>query len=212
MLSKKEMTIVALAIVLMTLVISFSKGELKIEKVLLYFLFSLIILLLSVFAKKIIARVINVEIEQNFWQWQRYGLAKRSYFKRPIPLGLILPAFLSIISLGAIKAFCFLQFTAKALPSKVVKKYGAKRFSGIMEWDDALIVFYSVIPLLALALLSRIIALSETIELSKITIYYVIWNLIPISNLDGTKLFFGSRPLFIFTWILALISTLIVLF
>ena len=108
---------------------------------------------------------------------------------------------------GWIKCFTFLQFSATALPSKVVKKYGRKRFAGIMDWDDALLVFWSTVPLLLLALILK----GYLPELSKLSIYYALWNLIPIGQLDGSRLFFGSRVLFIFTWVITLAAAWIAL-
>lgn len=209
MLDKKEIIYASIAIVLMTIILSFVNYNLLVEKMPLYFIFSAVIILLSIFSKKITARIIDVGIKIKSWEWKRYGIYARSEFKKSIPLGIILPLLLSFL-FSYRYFFGLLQFKSTALSSKVVKKYGKDRFSGLMEWDDALIVFYSIIPLLALALIVRFINITPIIELSRITMFYILWNLIPISQLDGTKLFFGSRPLFVFTWILALIASAIV--
>jgi Zn-dependent protease len=100
----------------------------------------------------------------------------------------------------------FLQFESKALPTKVVKRFGLRRISGIMEWDDALIVFYSLMPLLMMALLAKFFTGLFFSDLARYAWIYVVCNLLPISKLDGTKLFFGSIPLFIFTWAITLLT------
>ena len=42
--------------------------------------------------------------------------------------------------------------------------------------------------------------------LSRINFFLVIYNLIPLSDLDGTKIFFGSQLLWVFTLIFAILS------
>jgi len=209
MLNKKEIIYAALAILVMTLTLSFVDYNLLFEKMPLYLIFSAIIILISIFSKKITAKIIDVSVEIKSWEWKRYGIYARSEFKKPIPTGFVLPLLLSLL-FSYRYFFCLLQFDSTALTSKAAKKYGKNRISGLTEWDEALIIFYSIIPLIILALFVKFTNISLIAELSRITMFYVLWNLVPVSKLDGTKLFFASRPLFTFTWILTLIASAIV--
>jgi hypothetical protein len=203
---------VGFAIALGTVILAFSFGELRAYALLISLLVSAIVVLLSVLSKKFTAKQIDVKVNLKIWEFQRYGITTSNTLKKPFPIGLILPLLLSLISRGFVTFLAFLQFDAKASSARVVKKYGLRRFSGIMEWDDALIVFYSALPLMILAIASSFFDGSLVNLLSRGSIIYVISNLIPLGQLDGTKLFFGSKPLFVCTWILAAVSCIFVFF
>jgi len=197
MFSKKESWSIITAIILMTIIASLS-GLIAnwnssalgfITKVL---IFSAIIITTSIFAKKAAAYIRHIEIEHQILQLQRFGIYKRAHFKKPIPLGIIFPLLLSVISSGFVKCFTLLQFDSKALPTKVVKARGFYRYSEIMERDLAQISFWGLMAVLGIAILADLFTLPD---LAKLSIYYSIWNLIPFGQLDGNKIFHGSAPL-----------------
>lgn len=206
MVKKIEVLALVISIVVMTILIIFSGQNADSIILLRALVISSIIVLFVFLAKKITANNLDIEIKIKNWEFQRYGLSSNAYFTKPVPVGLILPLLLSFISIGVVKFFAFLQFDSIALPSKAVKKYGQRRYSGIMEWDDALIVFYSLIPLLGLALISKFFAPIIFLEFAKYSWIYVFSNMLPLGKLDGTKMFFGSIPLYVFSWILVIIT------
>lgn len=206
MFEKKEKIAIGISVIIMTLMILFGKNESSFAVLIRALLVSLIIILFVVIAKKITASKLDVEIENKTWEFQRYGIAEHSHFKKPVQIGLLLPLIISFLSLGFIKLFMFLQFESKALPTKVVKRFGLRRLSGIMDWDDALIVFYSLVPLLLVAVIAKFFTGIFFSDLARYSWIYVVCNLLPISKLDGTKLFFGSMPLFVFTWVITLLT------
>jgi len=172
-------------------------------------LFAAIIILTNILAKKIASHFYNIKITYKIWEFKRWGWHKRSEFKKPVPIGLMLPFFLSILSLGLIKPFTLLQFDTQNLPKKrVLKKRGANRYSEINESDPAFTSAWGFWALIALAIIGYFI---NQPELTKYSIYYGVWNLIPISNLDGTKLFFGSLINWILLTIVYLISLVVIL-
>jgi hypothetical protein len=208
---KKEVLIIVIAIILMSLIIILHEKSLNF----LWITFvSALTVLVSVFCKKLTAKIIDIKIEHKIWVFQRWWVGKSSHLKNPVPAGVIIPAILSLVSTGFITCLSILQFESKALPGKAVKKYGAKRFSEIMEWDLCMIGFYGILGLLFLSIIAKILPSPQSgfnlILLSKYSFYYAIWNLLPISSLDGAKMFFGSSRLYIFTLILVLISGLII--
>jgi len=205
---KRELWSIIAAVLLMAVMLSFVQNELKISVFLSSLLISVIIISVSVFTKKLTAYHIDVEIKQKIWEFKRFWITTWAYLKKPIPIGLILPILLGFLSGGAVKFLAFLQFESKALSAKAAKKYGLARYSGIMEWDDAMIVFYSTLSVLVLSIVVSFSNLVFLNNLAKYSLIYAISNLIPLGNLDGTKLFFGSRALFVFTWILAIITAL----
>jgi hypothetical protein len=210
MVEKKQVLAIVVSVILMSLMIAFSKGVLFVEKIPVALLMSLIITFVFVWSKQITAYKIETKLDYHLWQFNRYWIGSKSYFQKPIPIGLILPILLSFLSLGFLKFFAFIQFEISALPSRVAKKYGQRRFSGIMEWDNALIAFYGMIGLLALSFISVILSnwyfYGFFSDLARFSWIYAVSNLLPISKLEGTRMFFGSIPLFVFSWIVLLLS------
>lgn len=207
----KELSILIVAIILMSLIILLHEGSLNLLGIALV---SAVIILVSVFCKKLTAKIIDIKIEHRFWQVERVWFGRSRYLKNPAPAGVIIPAIFSLISNGFITCFSLLQFESKALPAKAVKKYGVKRFSEIMEWDLCMIGFYGIFGLFLLSMVAKLFSSYffglDLMLLSKYSFYYALWNLLPLSSLDGAKMFFGSSRLYIFTLILALIFGLIV--
>ncbi len=200
MLTKREIIWTIIAILIMGFIISLPKLSISSSYT---FLIATIIILTSVLVKKIAANYYSIKIEHKIWEFKRWGWHERSKFKRPIPIGLILPFFISLLSLGIIKILTLLQFDAKNLPKKrALKKRGAYRYSKINESDLAFTAAWGFWALIVLAIIGYFL---KQPELTKYSIYYGIWNLIPISNLDGTKLFFGS----LINWILLAIIYLV---
>lgn len=231
MLKKKEVWQVLFAILIMSLVIYFSRfkypaGISEAIDLLKITGFSALLIIAAVFAKKFAARRFDIEIEHSIWKIKRYGFYQRSYFSKPIPAGFLLPVILMLFSSGYIKFFSLLQFDAVALKSKIVKKHGNPnvRTSEINESELGIIVFYGIITVLALAMALDIAGLNN---LARYSVYYAIANLIPLGNLDGMKLLMSAgepvhgsgkpgstklfAPLFFFAWVLAVIALIIVL-
>ena len=207
MFSKKEIIWIIIAILIGGFLIEINE-ELKLD--LIGLLWATIIILVSVFAKKITAPIYNITIEHKIWSFKQWWFTTRSHFKKPIPIGLILPFFLSILSLGLIKPFTILQFDSENLTKKrILKKRGSYRYSEINDSDPA---FTAAWGFWALILLTVVASLLKQPELAKYSLYYGIWNLIPISQLDGSKLFFGSFinwVLLITAYVISLIIILI---
>ncbi len=163
-----------------------------------------IIISTNILVKKFASKYFSVNIQHEVWGLQKYGWYTRSHFKKPIPAGLIFPFFLTIFSIGIIKPLTFLQFKSKPSKTRVLKKRGNHRYSEVNESDLAFISAWGLWALILLAILGSIL---KQPELTKYSIYFGIWNLLPISNLDGAKLFFGS----LFNWILLAITYIIAL-
>ena len=202
MFTKKELTWMIIAIIILTFIIGFSvnsNSESANIRIIIPLLISILIILTSTISKKIAAPYFNIKIEHKIWEFQRYALYKKSKMKKPFPIGLLLPFFLTIVSLGFLKPLTLLQFDYKNFPQKrILKKYGSinRRRTEINETDPGYTATWSFYALLTLAIIGGIISwlFDATLgkELTKYTIYYGCWNLIPFGNLDGTKIFFGT--------------------
>jgi hypothetical protein len=155
---RKEAIHIIIAIIIMAIVIHFSKlltinQGFNLVQCLLILLYSAIIISLSVLIKKLVAYRRDISIQHKILTFQKYWFPKKSHFKKPIPLGIILPLFLSAVSAGFIKCFTLLQFDPKPMSSRVVKAKGFPRTYEINDSDLGIIIFWSVVSLLALSLI-----------------------------------------------------------
>ncbi len=212
---KKEVISIILAVLLMTIsLFLFSKEVHVIDALTFSLIASIIIIGLSVYSKKIVAKKIDTKITISIISWQRFWIAKRDYFRKPIPAGLLFPLLFLLISNGFIKVLAFLQFQTQALVSKVSKQYGRLRFSTVTEWDECLIAFYSFVTIWVLAMVATILnsyfSFFPFQELAKYCLYYSAWNMIPLSRFDGGKIFFGSRPLYVSSLVILAITAIVV--
>src|SRR3989344_362546 len=97
MINKKEIASVLIVIVTLSFLFSFSEPL----KIILYtFLSVFLIISFNVLAKKVSAFYLDSEVEMSLWEVERFGFWPRSYFKKPIPMGIILPLLTALYSLG----------------------------------------------------------------------------------------------------------------
>ena len=212
--------IIAILIFGFTIGISYNteKGTLSFNFTLSILLTSLIIIPVSILAKKITANWYSMKVEHSLWKWQRWGYYERSYFNKPVPMGILFPILVSVLTLGYVKPFVFLEFDSENIFEKrILKKQGSRRAtrkSEINESDPAFTAaggFYSLILLAIVgAILFHYFKITFGATLAKYAIFYGAWNLVPWGKLDGAKLFFGSLLSWAFIVIIYLISLVIV--
>ncbi len=207
MLKKREVSNIGFTFVLMSLIIASRDFKITLNSISQGLIYSAIILAAVILAQNLMARERDIVIEHSLWKMWRYGIYKRMHTQSPIPMGAILPILLSFFSMGLIKCFTFLQFDAiKTLPGKIAKRIGKYRFTGIMEWDLALIGFFGICAALLISLISNFLGAEP---LARYAVYYAIANIIPFGQLDGSRIFFGSIPLYTTTLVLTSLSTII---
>ena len=186
-------------------------------KVLYTMLVFFIIITSTITIKKLIANQFAIKIEHVDWKLIHWWWFKRAYFKKPLPLGLIAPFFLAIFTIGYLKPFAFFQFDYESDDTKrSLRRYGSRqktRKELINEEELGYIAGSGMFMLLILAIIGTLLKPyfpAFGADLAKFSIYYGIWNLLPIGQLDGTKLFFGTTVLWSFLVILYSISFLFV--
>lgn len=202
--SIKETIVVLISAVILSLSFSFKE-----TKILLFtFLCFVIIVGVNVLAKKVAGFFLEINVKTNFWSWYRYGFRKGSHFKKPIPM-LWLPLFLTLVSNGVIKWLAILEFDVEAKKERVSRRHGQYRFTEVTEWHIAWIALWGIITNIFLAIISYLLGQEL---LSKLSIYYAAWCLIPISSLDGSKIFFANRVLWsIFATIVGILTIIAII-
>lgn len=166
------------------------------------FLFSSIIILVSVSSKKIIANLLDLDVEHRIWMFERFGWKADWKFKKEIPAGIILPLIISIFTLGLVKFSAIMTYETKATKYRAAKRFGFYSFSEITEGHNAMVGAVGIAAILALAFIAYFPGFEY---LSKMAIFYAISNMIPVSSLDGTQIFFGSRVLYVTLLVISLI-------
>lgn len=176
-------------IVVIVLAFSASLIKLSIESFLLSALFIVIIFAVNIAAKKLVAYYMQASIETSIWQFQRYGIKEKQHLKYPVPAGIILPFLLSIVSFGSFVWMAGTQSDITARKSRVIKKHDFYSYSEMTEWHVGVIPAAGIVACLALAFIAYLAGFGE---LGKLAVLFSVFNMLPLGELDGTKIFFGS--------------------
>ena len=220
MLNKKEI----IAVVVSSLIIAFSITLFETWKIFLYALLAIFsVIVLNILGKKIMSYHIDSEIEVNLWEIKRTGLFYFFNFlpfkathpsrklSRPFPAGAFFPIVSKIFlfPFNSLVWMASLVFEVKPKVHRAAKRYGLYSFSEMTEWHIGLIAAAGIVTNLIFALVGYLINFPE---FSRINIYYAFWNILPLSDLDGNKIFFGSAILWTFLASVVLVGVFFALF
>ena len=194
MLNKKEISYILLISIIFSFLISLNQGIIKASYI---FISILLILLINIFAKKITAYYLDSEIEIRLWEIKRYGFKSHHHFKKPFPAGIIFPLISKIIFFP-INSFIWmasLVFSVEAKTYRAARRFGIYEFSEITEYHIGLIAAMGIIANLLFALIGYLIEMPPEMEFAKLSLIFTFFNILPLSRLDGNKIFFGSLAL-----------------
>lgn len=205
MINKREIIIISLVI----LILSFTLSLLESWDAFLTFLLSVsIIFTANIFIKKILAYYLDSEIEMKLWEMKQFGFTPGQKFKRPFPAGIFFPIISKILFLP-FKSFIWmasLVFDIKPKVYKAAKRHGLYSFSEMTEAQVGVIAAAGISINLILAIAGYFLGFHTFAQLN---IYFAFFNMLPISNLDGNKIFFGNLVLWSFLASLTLIGFLL---
>lgn len=198
-------------IVICSIIIAFSSALSKTFQIsiFLYALLAIfIVFLINAMVKKFAAYLFESEMEIDIWSFKRWGYKGGQSFKKGFPAGAFFPL-LSKIILFPFAGFVWmasLVFEVKAKVYHAAKRHGMYSFSEMTEWQVGLIAAAGIFVNLVLALAFYFIGGEFGITFAKFNIWFAFFNMIPISNLDGNKIFFGNLILWSFLAIITLIG------
>lgn len=200
MFNKKETLAIGIISIILAFIFSFAEGI----NIFFYFLVSILfIVLINSVAKKISSYYLDSEIEIKFWEVKRYGFKAHQHFKKSLPAGIFLPLITSLISSGYFVWMSSLIFDVKPKIYRAAKRFGLYSFSEMTEYHIGLIAASGVLINLFFGVIGYLIGFSD---FAKLNIFYAFFNMIPLSDLDGNKIFFGSVVLWSFLAALVLIG------
>lgn len=169
------------------------------------------VIFINAIAKKITAYHFDAEIDIETWQFKRFmfmtkrtiiGHRPHQKMKHPFQAGFFIPLIIKFISFGMLNWMASLTFQAKRTIYRTSRRFGQYQYIDITEGEMAWIAFIGIFTNILFAALAY--ATGMTL-FAKVNLTYAFCNTIPISNLDGAKMFFGQRVL----WGIAIITTTI---
>ena len=186
MLNQKEIGVVLLLSIVLGLIIS---AVTTWERFYYIAVVVLVIIGINVIAKKVVGFYFDSEVEIKIWNVERYWIGKYTQFEKPIPAGILVPIFLKVFSFGYLNWLAVTTFDVKAKTYRAAKRFGLYTFSEMSEFHIGLIAAAGIVANLALGVIAYFVNVPD---LARFSIYYAFFNMIPISDLDGSKIFFGS--------------------
>ncbi len=192
----KEFFSILLATAVMGYIIAFE--EITWKSWISYSVLALFIILFSVFASKMAARRYGCKAEFSLWNIKHYWFYKESYFRWPFPVWVL--ALPLVWLTGFVKWFALLVFDAS--PTALGRK-----FAEITEFEQAIIAAWGIFASLFLGIVTM---LSGFKEFAMLNLWYAFFNCLPFSDLNGSKIFFGSPIMWVFIFILS-VTTLILI-
>ncbi len=208
MFNKKEIG----AIILTTVIIAFAITLVStFQNFLNMLLIVFSVLLINIFAKKIASFYLDSEIEVKLWEIKRFGFRTHDHFKKSLPAGAFAPLISKIVlfPFNSLVWMGSLVFDVKAKVYRAARRYGLYTFSEMTEYHIGLIAFFGVLANLIFAIVGY---LFNYPEFARLNIYFSLFNILPISDLDGNKIFFGSLIMWSFLAALVLIALLFLIF
>ena len=200
MINKKEIA----SILIITLVLAFSITLLESVRVFLYgILVVFLVLLINIISKKVISYYLDSEIEIKFWDVKRYGYRAHQHLRKYFPLGVFLPIITGIFTFGNFVWLASLVFDVKAKTYRAAKRFGLYTFSEMTEYHLGIIAASGIALNLIFAIIGYLVGFSD---FARLNIYYAAFNMLPLSDLDGNKIFFGSLTLWSFLAVITLIA------
>ena len=190
----RELTVLVIAAIILAISISYLKTNIFWSVLSSIF----IILSINILAKKFFAYNLEVNTVTGFWSMYSFGFEKRKHFARPLPM-LWLPVLLSVLTRGLFWWLPILSFDVSPRMERVARRHGLYRFTEVTEWHVALIAAFGIFVNLVAAIIAYFIGFEF---FAKLSFYYAFWSIIPFSDLDGAKIFFGSRNLWFASFVI----------
>ena len=209
MINKKEIAFLILISIITAFAIALSKNFVIGLKLFLFALLGVFLLILvNILVKKSTAYFLESEIEIKIWEIKRFGFKTDQYWKKAFPLGAFIPLISKIFffSLNGFVWMASLVFDVKAKAYHAAKRHGMYSFSEMTEEHIGRIAAAGIFANLILAVLFYFIGGDFGTLFAKLNIWFVFFNMIPISDLDGNKIFFGNLVLWSFLAIVTLIG------
>ena len=181
----KEITVVILATLILAITVSFKDSTIFYAAALSF----LVIFVVNITMKKIVGYMVETEVRTKFWTWYQYGFRIDWHFKKPLPM-LWLPLILTLFTKGFFWWLPILEYDVVAKTERVTRRHGLYRFTQVTEHHVAWMAIWALIANFVFAIGGYILGFEL---FTKLSIYFIAWSVIPLGNLDGSKILFGGQ-------------------
>ena len=195
---KREIPVILLAGIVIGYVYSFTLFSWN--SWLLFSLMGILIVFAHSLGQKIAALRLDSSTEISLWKMQRFWFGEARKLPFAFPSGLLFPIIFAFATFGWLRFTAITTFEASALPR-------IRPFSKVTEKQLGVIALSGSIANVVLAFISFLLNYPQ---FAMMNLYFAFFSLLPISSLDGVKIFFGSRLLWIFSFVFVI--SLIILF
>jgi len=209
--SYQETKHILIVIMLLTVVFSFNDKSVVFnpDRYVTNFIYVLVLVTFSMFVHlvtlKFASAHFGVSPEFRLWSLEEISNIRPIKWKsegfRFTYSGILVALLITLISNG--KAF----FTAVSTFSIDKTKALGKIFSNITEYEISIIASLVIFAHVLLVILFKSINVDLGVTINT---WMVLWNLIPLSSFLGSKIFFGSRTLYVFTFVTSVISLILI--
>ena len=204
--SKETKTFIIVTIVL-TLIFAFNDNKQSFVFLQWFsnFLYTLILVIITlsihILGIKLASSYFKQDSRFKLWDFTQFLFAEKRHFKKPLPIGIFVSLLITLMSNGAI------FFTAISTFQTSHKKTIGRKFPNISEREIALIGIYSLLANLILLIIFKLLGIQQGLLINS---WFILWNLLPISDLIGSQIFFGSRTLYFFSLFFILLFLLFI--
>lgn len=171
--------------------------------------FIFVAIFVNLLGKKVSSYYLDTETEVSLWEFKRYGYKKHYHFSKPLLAGIFVPLLVKFFSVGLLNWMACLTFEVKGKIYRAARRHGIYSFSEVTEREIGLIAIFGILFNLLFALIGYLLGVPL---LAKLNLVYAFYNMIPISNLDGSKIFFGMKNVWVFLATLVSLLTLASIF
>ncbi len=178
---------------------------------------SLIVLAIMIVSQKWAAARYSIKAEYEIWGISRFGFREfqkipKNLWLKKVPLGIIIPLLIAVFSEGGI----WFAGVGRMLTSIKTEHRIGRLWKNIADYEEARIAFAGPIATIISLIIFGMLFERTGLELWKIliliSITVLLSNIIPFPQLAGGQMLFNSLYLFVFTLILAALSSLLILF
>jgi len=176
-----------------------------------------IVILVHVAGHKIMAAKYNIFAVFQIWGLKRYWLTKSQRFPIHIHMGLktftiqnfyIGPLAALLIAIFSNGKLFFVPLESYLIRTDKLKRIGYE-FTTVTHYENAKIAFFGIFASVFASLILQIFNSSGIFDkLIFMNLVFAMYCVLPLPHLDGIKIFAGSKPLYVFSFSLALFSLL----
>ena len=213
MFSKKESIALLISVLVLTFVFGFDDGSevFVFSNWLINFIGIFLLATFAVLFRELIVKWFasrhDSRSEYETWNIHQVWFDKR--LKRGIPFGIFLSLVLAFVSLGK---FFFTAVGVHKFKENKNARVGRK-FQNLSYYEEAQIASMSILSSLFLAVIGLLLGNLFSLNVGTfvgINFYIALFNMLPFSDLDGSKVFFGSLLTYIFLLVFIVIAFLLI--